>query len=383
MVSVDISPRNSNHIIRIIYDLVAAGWVPASFPANRQISRNLQLIELRVPRGSLRFRISGYKVSGRGEEHRSHQQRIEITNTVAGGLARKRKWTDIILGYDDATDAYVGLDPRRITLGGETHNASTSVDPISLAAATTDAVLIRPHRTRSFGLEYQAIYRPARLSEYLFNHELIHEGQYRGDGLFSGRVRRRAVSQRLTLGDDCCEGDHFVFVHTTDSRAKPRKVRKAFVEAIENEEEKKIRDVTPEELELLLKKRREVGDAGESFVYQHEQRRLKKAGKNELASNVNWVSRKAIGRGYDIKSYEIDGSDRFIEVKATIGNGQTFFMSGTEWGTAEKQRETYWIYRVINTLEKPSISHMICDPVAAEADKHVERVADGWRVTIL
>ena len=199
------------------------------------------------------MRISGYKVSGRGEKHRSHQQRIEITNTVASGLARKRKWTDVVLGYDETTDAYVGLDPRRITLGGDTHNASTSVDPTTLAAATADEVLIRPHRTRSFGLEYQAIFRPARLSEYLFNQELIHYGQYHGNGAFSGRIRGRSAPHKLTLEDDFCEGDHFVFVHATYSRAKPRKVRKTLVEAIENEEEKKLRDVTPEELEQLLK----------------------------------------------------------------------------------------------------------------------------------
>ena len=169
--------------MRLILDLSDAGWAPVRFPTNARIAPNRQLLELRTPNRSVRIRVSLYKVGDRGEAHLRDERRIEITTTFAGGLPRLRNWADVVLGYDSVNNAYVGLDPLRLKMGGATHNASSYVDPAALSAASNSRLLIRPHETPSLGLEYQAIFLPKRLGEYFFNYELIHAGRYRGDGL--------------------------------------------------------------------------------------------------------------------------------------------------------------------------------------------------------
>jgi hypothetical protein len=171
-------------------------------------------------------------------------------------------------------------------------------------------------------------------------------------------------------------------IHTKPTVAK-KSVSPTLVEAYEIDDTSKFADLSPDELERILRRCREVGDGGEYFVYRHERKRLHKAGRSDLADKIDWVSQKAVGKGYDIKSFETDGSPRIIEVKATIGSGATFFMSNNEWDIATKIRSTYWIYRVVQALEEPRISAKLQDPVGAEAASAVARVADGWRVTIL
>ena len=63
---------------------------------------------------------------------------------------------------------------------------------------------------------------------------------------------------------------------------------------------------------------RSLGDAGEALVMDYERLRLEHAGKDQLAQNIEQVS-KTVGdhAGYDIRSYHADGRDRFIEVKTT------------------------------------------------------------------
>lgn len=381
--TLDIRDRHANHVLRVIHDLSAYGWIATQFPARGQVQKNHQLLELHALRHDVRFRLSAYKVSGRGEAHRLHQQRIEITSTLKSGLPRLRNYADVILGYDPDRDVYVGLDPRRLALGGKTHNASTSVDPSALAAASNLRILVRPHKTKSFKLEYQAIFGPQRLGEYLFNYEAIHAGVYAGDGLFSGPIKRTGRGGFLTLSKEFCREDYFVFTHGSAAIARTRSVSKRDIEAFEIENLERFADSTPEELEHIRLKCRKVGDSGEAYVYRSEQRRLQKLGRNDLAARIEWVSQKAVGRGYDIKSFNGDGTTRFIEVKATIGTSPTFFMSGNEWKVATRLQRSYWVYRIINALDKPSISALLQDPVAAEKGKAIVRIADGWRITLL
>jgi hypothetical protein len=381
--TIDLTDRHSNHMVRVIRDLSDAGWVPAQFPSEAKILPNRQLMELRTPHRSIRIRVSIYKVGDRGEAHRLDERRIEITKTLASGLPRLRNWADVVLGYDFVSDAYVGLDPRRLGLGGKTHNASSSLDPAALVAASNARVLIRPHETPSLGLEYQAIFRPQRLGEYLFNFKSIHDGLYRGDGLLSGPMRRPSDREIWTMPSGSCRGPGLVLTHSSTAVAKRRVVPQGLIKAYETGEVAQLADLSPEQLDGILRKCQEVGDAGESFVFRSERRRLHKAGRGDLADKIDWVSQNAVGKGYDIKSFEVDGTSRFIEVKATIGKSAIFFVSSNEWKVATRLRDSYWIYRVVDALNGPHISAMLKDPVGAENASDILRVPDGWRVTIL
>jgi hypothetical protein len=380
---VDISNRHLNHSIRLIRDLSDAGWAPIQYPTNASIAPNRQLVELRTPNRTVRVRVSIYKVGDRGEAHRRDERRIEITTTFASGLPRLRNWADVVLGYDSLNDAYVGLDPRRLGMGGETHNASSSVDPAALRAVPASRVLVRPHETPSLGLEYQALFRPRRLGEYFFNYELIHAGRYRGDGLLSGSSPRPTRRVLWTLPIASCREDHLILRRRDSARATSPTVSAALVEAFEIEGLSKLADRSPEELERVLQKCREVGDRAEAFVYRYERLRLQRAGRSDLADRIDWVSQKAVGRGYDIKSFDMSGERRFVEVKATIGRGRSFFMSANEWKAAGKLKDSYWIYRVVEALDRPSISVMLQDPIEAERAGQIVRAADAWIVTIL
>jgi hypothetical protein len=378
-----LSLNEPSHVARMVRHLAAAGWVPLRFPAEARLLPNRQLIELRTSDRNIRIRPSIYRVGGRGEAHRLRERRIEITTTFTSGLRRLRNWADVVLGYDPMNDAYVGLDPRRLNLGGETHNASSYVDPRAVISVSNTRLLVRPHQTSNLGLEYQAIFGPRRLGEYLFNAEPIHQGAYHRDGLFSGSITGALKRQNWTLPSTACRGEVLILTHTAPAAARRMVIPPRIIEAYERDDVDGLPDVSPEEFEAIQRKCRDVGDAGENFVYQYEGNRLRRTGRSDLAARIDWISQKVIGRGYDIKSFETDGSPRTIDVKATIGTGPTFFMSRNEWRVANRIRGSYWIYRVVQALDEPRISTMLRDPIGAEGSSQITRIADGWRVTIL
>jgi hypothetical protein len=93
---------------------------------------------------------------------------------------------------------------------------------------------------------------------------------------------------------------------------------------------------------------RALGLAGESFVVEIERKRLNSAGRADLATKVAWVSReRGDGLGYDIESFDEDGSSIVIEVKTTRGGIRTpFFLSENERRVAAERCDAYRLYRV-------------------------------------
>lgn len=102
---------------------------------------------------------------------------------------------------------------------------------------------------------------------------------------------------------------------------------------------------------------RNLGRAGESFVFELEKSRLLKAGRSDLAENVRWVSdQDGDGLGYDIRSYDEKGQELWIEVKTTNGAIRTpFLVSSNEFDVASEAPDLYRIYRVFSFNQKPQI----------------------------
>ena len=69
---------------------------------------------------------------------------------------------------------------------------------------------------------------------------------------------------------------------------------------------------------------RDLGRAGEEFVVGFERRRPQRAGRDDLARDIRWVS-DADGDDYDVQSFETDGQERLLEIKTTCGNERTPF----------------------------------------------------------
>lgn len=101
---------------------------------------------------------------------------------------------------------------------------------------------------------------------------------------------------------------------------------------------------------------RKLGKQGEGLALEHELARLKQAGRDDLARKVEWTSEvRGDGAGYDIRSFDIDGTDRLIEVKTTNGPAKTpFFLSENERAFSEERPEAFRLLRLYQFVDKPS-----------------------------
>lgn len=99
--------------------------------------------------------------------------------------------------------------------------------------------------------------------------------------------------------------------------------------------------------EKEARKLRKLGDRGEKIVMDLEAKRLRDGNREDLIEGIDRVSLKSDSYGYDILSFELDGRERYIEVKATtakVGNAN-FFLSANELREAEES-DNYFIYMV-------------------------------------
>jgi hypothetical protein len=109
---------------------------------------------------------------------------------------------------------------------------------------------------------------------------------------------------------------------------------------------------------------RKTGLIGEELVYRSEIARLNQAGRSDLAKKVKWISQEeGDGAGYDIRSFEADGTERFFEVKTTVGHRRTpFYLSRNEREFAEEAPESFRIFRLYEIGMAPR-SFLIAPPL--------------------
>lgn len=100
---------------------------------------------------------------------------------------------------------------------------------------------------------------------------------------------------------------------------------------------------------------RALGRAGEERVLEHERASLVAAGRPDLAGRIRWVSHlDGDGAGFDIQSFETDGSSRLVEVKTTNGWERTpFQITRNELAVAEARHEHWHLVRLWNFAREP------------------------------
>lgn len=93
---------------------------------------------------------------------------------------------------------------------------------------------------------------------------------------------------------------------------------------------------------------RSLGRAGESWTLGYERHRLGQASRHDLASRIEWVAdSQGDGTGYDIGSFDEDGTANFIEVKTTNGAAATPFMvSSNELSFSAEAGDAFRLYRI-------------------------------------
>ena len=93
------------------------------------------------------------------------------------------------------------------------------------------------------------------------------------------------------------------------------------------------------------KSNKNLGDLGESFVLKHENEKLKNQKKQAEQVSIT----QGDGLGYDIKSYDDEGEEIYIEVKTTSGGfGTKFYVTKTELSRSIIEGDKYRLYRVYN-----------------------------------
>lgn len=117
--------------------------------------------------------------------------------------------------------------------------------------------------------------------------------------------------------------------------------------------------VSEEELLEVLDLQRVRAVAAENYVLAFEVERLERGGRQDLASLVERVAARDVAAGYDIRSFELDGSDRLIEVKSSTGSHLRFLLSRNERQFLEEHGLTAWIYFVPRVHELPYPSRPI------------------------
>lgn len=100
-----------------------------------------------------------------------------------------------------------------------------------------------------------------------------------------------------------------------------------------------------------------LGDAGEDFIINFERARLIHIGKDVLADRIEQVSvTEGPSAGFDIRSFEEDGSDRFIEAKTTkYGRHTPFFVTPNELRFSERHANRYYLYRLFSFRADPRL----------------------------
>lgn len=132
---------------------------------------------------------------------------------------------------------------------------------------------------------------------------------------------------------------------------------------------------------------KDIGNIGESLVCGHEKMRLKINGYEEFIRLVQIVDSPSYHPGFDIDSYEADGTEnhRYIEVKTTISKKKIqlygFHMSPNEWRVANTIKEHYCVYRLMLS-EKDKTLFVLRNPVQLYKKDQIEAEPhDGMEIS--
>jgi len=131
-----------------------------------------------------------------------------------------------------------------------------------------------------------------------------------------------------------------------------------------------VESVEPPELKRLIRKfdpaerdarNRELGKRGEHKTLLSEHAKLRNAGRDDLARKVRWVSEEdGDGAGYDIRSFDVTGSERWLEVKTTTGHQTTpFYLTENEREVSTERPDVFRLVRLYDFARKPRAFELV------------------------
>ena len=114
-----------------------------------------------------------------------------------------------------------------------------------------------------------------------------------------------------------------------------------------------------------------LGLYGEEIVIEFEKWNLIRLGYDKLADKIEWISKvEGDGAGFDILSKNLNGTDKYIEVKAIrLGKETPFFFTSNELQFSIRRASDYHLYRLFNAendaklFQKNGALNSICKSV--------------------
>lgn len=383
MPKIQLTPDSRGYVLAALNGLLRQGWQITGLPARGRLAANRQLLRLDSRTSQDSYRLLIFKVGESGRA-RQHERRVEITSTyVGGGLSPTPGVADVVLGYEPAARTFVGLSPKRLLHGGATQNASTFVDNESISVASVGEILVIQRDSALFGMEYQASFKADRIAEYLANYVAIHEGTYAGGGRYSGSFRREGRRSRLPAVPNHAAVGDLVVASAPDGEPASQSVNPQDLAALEAGEPgpRRGRGVSASAFGRMLRAMEQAGAQAEKHVLDAERRRLRALNRHGLAERVKWTSQENVAAGFDVESFEGNGTRRYIEVKSNVSGSLRFVMTKNEWRTAQRLKSRYWVYVVTDVWGSPMVHH-IQDPVAVEAAGGLTKRPRDWAIEI-
>lgn len=256
----------------------------------------------------------------------------EVDLTVRDYFEMLIKWLD---GRKfNKTDHRLALQPR---LQGRTE-ASIEYKHQNISAALFD-----------LELPYLPGYRPARNYQQLLRAKVLE--------LLDGDPSLRA---RLVGAATTVQPPNLAEIDINSVFVAPPKPNRRISSNVRNQQ----RTGPPIDFGILDAQNRALGAQGEQYVLDLEKKRLLTANREDLASSVEMVSQtRGPDAGYDIRSFEKDGTEIHIEVKTTNGSNNTpFLITLNEVRASEALCESYRVYRVFDFSQEPKI-YVLCGSV--------------------
>jgi hypothetical protein len=127
--------------------------------------------------------------------------------------------------------------------------------------------------------------------------------------------------------------------------------------AVKKDEDERKRSYKARKYDFSKRESEKLGKSGEEWVVRYERLRLIEVERPDLAEKVERISETSgDGAGYDVLSFEEDGTERFIEVKTTnSGKESPFLITANELDFSEDYSEKYYLYRVFNFKKSPKL----------------------------
>jgi len=125
--------------------------------------------------------------------------------------------------------------------------------------------------------------------------------------------------------------------------------------------------LTEQQLWEKLQRRNVRAREAELWVVEHEKQRLAEQGAPHLADLIYRVSEFDVGAGFDVQSYEVDGTPRYIEVKSSTRQRVQFYWSLSEMQVAREKSTQYYIYFLPRCQDLPKVVPgltIIKDPIS-------------------